>query len=128
MRISNYEDLTRALPHAINLQGFTEIHLEAVGLESLMSDDERASVITLEKALWASGIDPDTSSVHNRSLISEDNWTDYCRDIADDSMISADNPLTAFIDWDRYAASVRTDYTRIDVPDGEFAGSWWTRS
>lgn len=49
------------------------------------------------------------------TLISENAFTDYARDYAEDvSDCGRDNPLYAYVDWDQYAADLQTDYDFVE--------------
>ena len=130
--MNDYESLTHALPEFINTHSGADALSE---LETLIQDedwtpdeDEREqhdSIVALRDAL---GTDWDNLTQYGGTLISEDHFTDYMRDYAEETTDGgSDNPLWNYVDWDSYADDARADFTEVEVTSGEFQGTWLYR-
>ena len=52
-------------------------------------------------------------------LIPDDEWVDYCRQMAEDcGYLSDKNPLSNYIDWDGWADDMKADYQEVEF-DGD---------
>ena len=55
---------------------------------------------------------------YGETLISEDYWEDYCRDLVEDcGYISKDFPSWIEIDWEATASNISADYTTVNYQD-----------
>lgn len=81
-------------------------------------EQERAQTLTdLLNELPESTVDSPTGNSWGCTLIREDCFEDYARELAEDiGSISPDNdwPLT-YIDWPRAAAALQMDYTTVEL-------------
>lgn len=55
-------------------------------------------------------------AARNIELISESDWVGYCRDQAED-LYGRDNPLWPYVDWERYANDIQSDFTSVEFED-----------
>lgn len=118
---ASFSDLEAALPYFINLHGLTEI-------DTTDNEDDQLSLTALTKGLERAGIDISSASRHNKTLTADDHFADDVREQADESGdINEAGPVAKFVDWERYAAYVKADYTQVEIAEGAFAGTWWTR-
>lgn len=54
------------------------------------------------------------------TLIREDTFTDYAREFAEDLHGNDEASLMAYVDWDRYADSLRIDYSELTYDGHEW--------
>jgi hypothetical protein len=87
--------------------------------------EEAAEELSVLKALAEEGDDATSEWVHGETLIRDDYFEEYAKDMADDLGLTEDTdrwPLNC-IDWERAANELQADYTTISF-DGV---DYWVR-
>lgn len=93
--------------------------LAAAHLDLTEWDDDNGDELKALKALADEGENCADDWMHGATLIREDYFVDYCRDLVSDIGDMPRNiPSYIVIDWDATADNLRADYSEVDF-DGE---------
>ncbi len=115
--------LTTGLPNFINTHGAAELLALLVGEER--TEEQEGMYESLQALKDALSSDWDSMAEDGGTLNSDDNWVDYQEEQAYSSGDIAEHSHVAdYVDWERYADSLKEGHREVEVEGGEFAGTW----